>query len=552
MNLRRVAALCRKESYQIVRDPSSILIAFILPVALLFILGYAVNLDSAHIRLGLLDLDGGGAAQRLAATLYATPALDVQPLHSRPELEEKLAHGKIRGALVIQNGFSRDWANRRGAVQLLTDGAEPNTANFVAAYAQGAWLRWQQAEGDERAQSSAPAIDIRQRFWFNPSAESPNFLVPGTIAIVMTIVGALLSSLVVAREWERGTMEALLATPVSRAELLLSKILPYYVLGIAAMLLCLLVAVFVMRVPFRGPLWLLWLMSSLFLANALGMGLFLSTVMRTQFDAAQAALTAGYLPALMLSGFVFEISSMPAPLQWLTRILPARYFASTLQTLFQAGVIPSLLWFNAASLILLGAFWLGRPCARRGARWIEAMWQRLLWLIIKELQALAGNRQGRLLLVVPVLLQLLVFPFAATLEVKHASLAVYNQDAGAASQELVKRMAASATFDHMLPMRSYPELRDCIDRQCALLAVVFPQDFSRALAAGRPTSLQVIVDGRRSNSGQIASAYIGQMVAAYRQERAGPGRSFPFAICTTPIWSSSGMCCPAWWPSSPP
>ncbi|KMN49799.1 membrane protein [Chromobacterium violaceum] len=151
------------------------------------------------------------------------------------------------------------------------------------------------------------------------------------------------------------------------------------------------------------------------------------------------------------------------------------------------------------------------------------MWQRLLWLIIKELQALAGNRQGRLLLVVPVLLQLLVFPFAATLEVKHASLAVYNQDAGAASQELVKRMAASATFDHMLPMRSYPELRDCIDRQCALLAVVFPQDFSRALAAGRSTSLQVIVDGRRSNSGQIASAYIGQMVAAYRQERAGPG-----------------------------
>ncbi|MEN7429570.1 ABC transporter permease [Chromobacterium sp. TRC.1.1.SA] len=151
------------------------------------------------------------------------------------------------------------------------------------------------------------------------------------------------------------------------------------------------------------------------------------------------------------------------------------------------------------------------------------MWQRLLWLIIKELQALAGNRQGRLLLVVPVLLQLLVFPFAATLEVKHASLAVYNQDAGAASQELVQRLAASATFDHIVPMRSHEALRDCVDRQCALLAVVFPQDFSRALAAGRPATLQVIVDGRRSNSGQIASAYIGQVVAAYQQERAGPG-----------------------------
>ncbi|UTH73624.1 ABC transporter permease [Chromobacterium sp. IIBBL 290-4] len=360
MNGRRLIALCRKESYQIVRDPSSILIAFILPVALLFILGYAVNLDSAHIRLGLLNQDGGAAAQRLAATFHATPSFDVRTVRSRVELDELLAHGKIRGAVIIANDFSRNWQHGTGAIQLLTDGAEPNTANFIAAYVQGAWQQWQLEEGQDQGLSAASPIDIEQRVWFNPSAESPNFLVPGTIAIVMTIVGALLSSLVVAREWERGTMEALLATPVSRAELLLSKILPYYVLGIAAMLLCLLVAVFIMQVPFRGPLWLLWLMSSLFLANALGMGLFLSTVMRTQFDAAQAALTAGYLPALMLSGFVFEISSMPAPLQWLTRILPARYFASTLQTLFQAGVVPSLLWLNAASLILLGAFWLGQ------------------------------------------------------------------------------------------------------------------------------------------------------------------------------------------------
>ncbi|POZ62417.1 ABC transporter permease [Chromobacterium alticapitis] len=149
------------------------------------------------------------------------------------------------------------------------------------------------------------------------------------------------------------------------------------------------------------------------------------------------------------------------------------------------------------------------------------MWQRLLWLIVKELQTIMGSRQGRLLLVVPVLLQLVVFPFAATLEVKHASLAVYNQDGGAASQELVKRLSASVTFDHVVPVHSLPELRDCIDRQCALLAVAFPQDFSRALAAGRSAPLQVIVDGRRSNSGQIASAYIGQVVAAYQAERGG-------------------------------
>ncbi|UTH73623.1 ABC transporter permease [Chromobacterium sp. IIBBL 290-4] len=150
------------------------------------------------------------------------------------------------------------------------------------------------------------------------------------------------------------------------------------------------------------------------------------------------------------------------------------------------------------------------------------MWQRLVWLIVKELQTIVGNRQGRLLLIVPVLLQLVVFPFAATLEVKHASLAVYNQDSGAASQELVKRLSASATFDHIVPVRSLPALRDCIDRQCALLAVAFGPDFSRALAEGRPAPLQIIVDGRRSNSGQIASAYISQIAAAYQAERAGP------------------------------
>lgn len=182
---------------------------------------------------------------------------------------------------------------------------------------------------------------------------------PGSIAVVMTIIGALLTSLVVAREWERGTMEALLATPVTRAELLLSKILPYYVLGMLASWICLLVAVYIMDVPFRGSLLALFVVSSLFLGCALGMGLFLSTVMRNQFNAAQAALTAAFLPAMMLSGFVFEIASMPQPLQWLTHIIPARYYASSLQTLFQAGTLPQLLGPNMLFLLLLCIFWLG-------------------------------------------------------------------------------------------------------------------------------------------------------------------------------------------------
>ena len=202
-------------------------------------------------------------------------------------------------------------------------------------------------------------ISVESRFWFNPAAESRNFLIPGSITIIMTVVGALLTSLVVAREWERGTMEALLASPVTRTELLLSKLLPYYALGIVSMFLCVGVAVFIMRVPFRGSLLVLWGIGSLFMASSLGLGLLLSTVLRNQFNAAMAALNAAFLPALILSGFLFEIRSMPAGMQVVTHLIPARYLVTAMQTLFQAGNVPPVLWSSAACLSAAGAFFIG-------------------------------------------------------------------------------------------------------------------------------------------------------------------------------------------------
>jgi ABC-2 type transport system permease protein len=283
-----------------------------------------------------------------------------------------MAHGELRGIVFIRSDFTAKLKQGRGgaALQVLTDGSEPNTASFIGAYMQGAFDTWQQGLAADQGTHSGPAVDLRVRSWFNPSNVSRNFLVPGSIAVVMTIIGALLTSLVVAREWERGTMEALLATPVTKAELLLSKILPYYVLGMLAMIVCLGVAVFIMGIPFRGSLAALFGISTLFLGTALGMGLFLSTVLRSQFNAAMAALTTGFLPALMLSGFVFEIDSMPKVLQLLTRIIPARYFASSLQTLFQAGTIGALLWANALGLGLLMLFWLGLT-ARKTKRTLD-------------------------------------------------------------------------------------------------------------------------------------------------------------------------------------
>ncbi len=358
---RRLLALCRKEGFQIVRDPSSILIAFILPVLLLFVLGYAVNLDADHLRIGLVVQDQGVPAQRLVNSLYASRAFEVHQSDSQAQLLDEMAHGKVRGIVIIPSDFSAKAQRPEGgaSVQLLADGSEPNTAQFVNAYLQGVWEIWQNSLNRDRLKSVNTPLKVVQRSWYNPSNVSRNFLVPGSIAVVMTIIGAMLTSLVVAREWERGTMEALLATPVTGLELLLSKILPYYLLGMAAMCLCWLVAVLIMHVPFRGSFVALFILSSLFLGSALGLGLFLSTVLKTQFFAAQAALTAAFLPSMMLSGFVYEIKNMPEFLQWLTVIIPARYFASSLQTLFQVGDVLSILLPNAFFLSLLSIFWLG-------------------------------------------------------------------------------------------------------------------------------------------------------------------------------------------------
>ena len=367
INRRRLLALCRKESLQIVRDPSSILIAFIMPMVLLVVMGYAINLDVDHLRLGIWRTDRGASAVRLEQALRGSTALEIHGGPSKAALLASLERGEIRGLLVIDDGFSAALASQGDGTPkalLLTDGSEPNTANFVTHYVQGIWQGWLAREG-----FSLP-VAVESRAWFNPALVSRNFLVPGSIAVVMTIIGALLTSLVVAREWERGTMEALLATPVTKAELLLSKLLPYYGLGIAAMLICLLFSVAVMGVPWRGSLISLFVLTTLFLGSALGLGLFLSTVMRSQFNAAQAALTAAYLPAMMLSGFVFEIASMPPLLRAITHLIPARYFACSLQTLYQAGNVLSILLVNGVCLLLLAAFWLALT-ARKTRRTLE-------------------------------------------------------------------------------------------------------------------------------------------------------------------------------------
>ena len=361
-SLRRLVALCRKESLQIVRDPSSILIAFVLPVVLLFIFGYGINLDSTALRVGLVMEDQGPEARDFAASLAGSPYLRVIPAETRREAGHALTRGRVRGFVIIPPDFSENLKRAGNAAPLMvvTDGAEPNTASFVENYVRGAWQGWQEHRGERRGEPPAGrSVNLEPRFWFNPSAESRNYLIPGSITIIMTVIGALLTSLVVAREWERGTMEALLASRVTRAELLWSKLLPYYALGTAAMLICVAVSVFWLNVPFRGSWLVLWLVGTLFLGSSLGLGLLLSTVTRNQFNAAMAALNAAFLPALILSGFIYEIRSMPPVIRGVTYLIPARYFVTAIQTLFQAGEIwpvlrQSMIFLLAASVFFIG------------------------------------------------------------------------------------------------------------------------------------------------------------------------------------------------------
>ncbi|PHM36010.1 ABC transporter permease [Xenorhabdus innexi] len=357
----RLKALCIKESKQIIRDPSSTLIAVVIPLMLLFIFGYGINLDSSKLRLGILMEQQSKDAQELVHAFTGSPYIDATISNNRQLLINKIQAGEIRGIIVIPVNFDAQLA-RMGdyaPIQVITDGSEPNTANFVQGYAKGIWQIWLQQRGQNQGISTTPLIDMQIRYWFNPAAISQHFLIPGAISIIMTVVGAILTSLVVAREWERGTMEALLSTQVTRTELLLSKLLPYQVLGSFVMVLCMVFAVFIMGIPYHGSLWILALISSLYLATALGMGLFISTVTRNQFNAAMISLNVAFLPAIMLSGFVFEINSMPVLIQIVTYIVPARYFVSGLQTLFLAGDIGTVLMVNLLFLIASAIVFIG-------------------------------------------------------------------------------------------------------------------------------------------------------------------------------------------------
>ena len=369
MNRRRLAGLMRKEALQILRDPSAIAIAFVLPVVLLLIFGYGVSLDARHVPVAVVVERPTPQTESFVAGLRGSAQFAPREYADAGQARRALLAGRVRAIVQLRTDFGRRVLDGRGAeVGVWIDGVDANTARIVQGYLQGMWQNWLRLQAQSRGGSLRQPVSAQERIWFNPALRSRDFLVPGLIAVIMTLIGALLTALVVAREWERGTMEALMATPVTMDEILLGKLLPYFVLGMGGMLLSVAMARWMFLVPLRGSVLLLVACAALFLLSALGMGLLISTLSRSQFVVAQVAVISTFLPAFLLSGFIFDIGSMPPIVQWITHVIAARYFVSILHTLFLAGDIQAVLLGNSAALAAMAALFLGAARLRSRKR----------------------------------------------------------------------------------------------------------------------------------------------------------------------------------------
>lgn len=343
----RVRALVVKEWRQMIRDPASIAMGVVLPVILILLFGYGLSLDVGHVPLAVALEDGSPQARDLVAQLKLSPYFRPQVVRA-PQLAERLLESRrVDGILTIAANFSRRLAAGDAEVQLIVDGSDANTARIVEGYVGGVVGAWaaRRAGG-----AGAGPVMVQSRMWFNAANESRWFLVPGLIVLVMTLIGAFLTAMVVAREWERGTFEALFVTPVRAEEILLGKTIPYFALGMAGLVLCVLSGRYLFHVPVRGSLVMLLGASMLYVLVALGIGLLISSAVKNQLVASQLTLLATFMPAMMLSGFLFDLRSMPAAIRLLTYLLPARYYVALLQTGFLAGDLWAVILPNALAL----------------------------------------------------------------------------------------------------------------------------------------------------------------------------------------------------------
>jgi ABC-2 type transport system permease protein len=361
MNYRRTLAMARKEVLHILRDPRSLAAAIVTPLTMLLIFGYALSLDIDHIPTIIYDLDHTSQSEDLIRQFRGSQYFDIiQQTTSYRPIEQQIDARKALLGVVIPDDYSRNLAlGKEAQVQLLLDGSDSNTATTALGYAEGLIAAYSQKLQEDSQRQRAGAVihggvDARIRVWYNPDLVSRNYIVPGLIAVVLMIIVANLSSLTIAREWENGTMEQLLSTPVRPAEIALGKLAAYFVLGMIDMLICLFVGVFIFDVPFKGNIVTLMVSSCIFLFGGLACGILISAANRTQLMAYQMGSLTSFLPAFLLSGFIYPIANMPRIIQAIALFIPARYFINILNGLFLKGVAFSLIWFDFVLLVAYG------------------------------------------------------------------------------------------------------------------------------------------------------------------------------------------------------
>jgi ABC-type multidrug transport system ATPase subunit/ABC-type multidrug transport system permease subunit len=355
----RIWALVKKEVRQIFRDPSSIAVGVVMPVLLILLFGYGLTLDVKNVPVAVVLEDTSPDAIELASTFQLSRYFRAQLMTSMVQAEDLILASQVDGIIRIRPDFSRRMRSGDAEVQILAHGRDANRARIIQGYAQGAVGQWNSRRVAEGQNVSSGPVVVQDRLWFNEANESRYFLVPGLVVLVMTVLGALLTALVVAREWEQGTFEALFVTPVRAGEILLSKVLPYLGLGIFGLVLCMLAAKFLFQVPFLGSLWVLSLGSLLYLLVALGIGILISSTVKAQFVASLIVVVAAFIPALMLSGFLFELNNLPLAVRFLSYLFPARYYVALLQTVLLAGdiwrlILPTLVMLAGMATLLFG------------------------------------------------------------------------------------------------------------------------------------------------------------------------------------------------------
>lgn len=354
MNIAIVKTFVKKEFKQIIRDISSILIAFVLPLILLFLFGFGVNFDTNTVKIGIVDQSNSVESRNFIQSLKNTKYLDTSFYKTTNEAEKFLIGGKIRSYVVIPVNYEIELKKKLNPkIQIITDGTEPNTAKFASTYIQGAYFSNLQYENSRKGNlEKTKTISAINRSWYNPALKSTYFILPGSLAIIMTMTGTILTALVIAREWERGTMEAILTTNITKGEFILAKYIAYFVLGFLSILFCLFLIIVVFKVPFRGSYIALFVTSSLFMLTGLGVGLLISTTFKDQFTSSQIAGTIGFMPSMMLSGLIYEIDSMPFLIRTISNVIPAKYYVSAATSLFLSGTILKIIIFNSIYMLI--------------------------------------------------------------------------------------------------------------------------------------------------------------------------------------------------------